>query len=369
MKRSLLLGLSLLAPLSTLASTFPISVVSIAPHLGTVGGGDTVTIVVDTTLRSSPVASPPLYFAEVTFDGVPARSVFAWDKTITAVTPPHRIGTVQVNVTSEGVPYGTATFDYEAWGGPIEPSNYERILVPLALPVGRTVPGAFGSQWAGELYARNRAPYDVEFFNDVTCTLICPPIAFGIPHPSLHANSLTKVTPTDFRVIDAYLYYLQKTYAKDVEFSLHVGDVSRSSENAGTEIGVVRERDFRGPSFDILNIPIDALSRATLRVYDPDASDNSSAAVAIYSMTDDSLIASTTLQLPPPAAKPPGVLTPALAGFGQIGDIRNAFAFTQGSFPIGRVRINVTMKYNNRGWGFVAVTNNATQLITTYRPE
>jgi hypothetical protein len=373
MKRSLLL---LLLSLLTSFSAFAASVTSIAPALGTVGGGDTVVITVDTSLQHCPVCSPPSYVANVTFDGVPARSLTAWDKTIWAVTPAHARGTVQVVVTSRDffqnteVPYGTAQFTFASWGDPIEGSNYERILVPLALSPGGSVPGAFGSQWTGELYARNRAAYAVELFNDVTCTVICPPIAFGIAHPALPADSLTKISPTSTTIVNAYLYYLQKTYASDVDFSLHIANVSRSSDNAGTEIGVVRERDFRGTSFDILNVPIDGLSRATLRVYDPSASDNSSADVAIYSMTDGKLIATTNIALAPPAAKPPSVVTPAFAGFGQIGDIRNAFAFAQGSsFPIGRVRINVTMRRTDRGWAFVSVTNNATQLITTYKPE
>jgi len=76
----------------------------------------------------------------------------------------------------------------------------------------------------------------------------------------------------------------------------------------------------------------------------------------------------------PPVRKPTtpiGNQAPAFAGFAQIADIRNAFAFTQGSsFPEGKVRIRIRMQNGaTRGWAFVAVTNNTTQLITTYKPE
>src|SRR4029077_3909352 len=114
--------------------------------------------------------------AEVTFDGVPARSVSASDKTIYAVTPAHMRGDAVVRVTSQGDPYGTGSFTYAMWGDPVDRTNYERILVPLLLPGDHAVPGAFGSQWTGQLYARNRASFDVEFFSDITCTLVCPPI-------------------------------------------------------------------------------------------------------------------------------------------------------------------------------------------------
>jgi hypothetical protein len=360
-----ILALSLLLSAPVFAT-----VTNTIPQRGTVSGGDTVTITVDNTLRSNPITSPPSYYAEVTFDGVPARVLFAFGNVIRAVTPAHARGLAQIVVTSQGEPYGTSTFNYTMWGDPIEITNYERVLVPLLLPAGETVPGAFGSQWSGDLYARNRAASGVEFFSDITCTLVCPPIAFGIGYPALAADSLIKVT--NIGPIEGRLYYLQKTYAKDVEFSLHIGDVSRVQENAGTEISVVRDGQFRSQSFDILNVPIDSLSRATLRVYDPDTIASSSADIAIYSMTNGALIASTNLPLPSPVTKPLNdlaVVAPAYAGFGQIGDIRLAFLFTQGTpFP-PRVRINVTMKNGGRGWGFVSVTNNATQLITTYRPE
>jgi hypothetical protein len=374
MKRILLSFVLSLAAAAASAQTFPTAIESITPALGSVSGGDVVTIVVNGTLPSS-LTSPPVYFAEVTFDGVPARSVSAWLNTIYAVTPAHTHRTVDVAVSSQGQPIGTTKFTYAGWAGPIDMRNYERILVPLALAT--KVPGAFGSQWAGEFWASNHSQYPVEFFNDISCTLTCPQfLAPEPPYPQLAPDSVTRVDVPGGGAagVHAFLFYLQKGGTQDVDFSLHVGDVSRSADNAGTEIGVVRESAFRGTTFDILNIPIDTLSRAALRVYDPDASDNAAAAIEIYSMATNTLIASTTLPLVPPVRKPAtpiGSQAPAFAGFAQIADIRNAFAFTQGSsFPDGNVRIRVRMQNGpTRGWAFVAVTNNTTQLITTYKPE
>jgi len=59
-----------------------------------------------------------------TINGVPARGVYAWDRTIYATTPEHAAGTVEVAVTSrnpytnEEVPYGTAQFTFSGWFGP-----------------------------------------------------------------------------------------------------------------------------------------------------------------------------------------------------------------------------------------------------------
>lgn len=344
------------------------SVVSISPSLGTVSGGDVVTIVVDTSLHSCIICSPGFAYAEVTFGGVPATIVAAFDKTITVRTPPHTHGTVDVVVTSQGEPYGTTKFTYAGWYGPINVANYEKILVPFALPAGRTLPGAFGSQWTTEFWVSNEADAPVELFNDVICTLVCP--AFLVaepPYPQIAAKSTTKIEPLDAGGNVAYLFYLQKSYSNDVHFSLHAADVSRSKENAGTEIGVVREREFRLMTFDILNVPIDANSRAALRLYDPTAFDSSTATVSVYSMQTGALLALSDVPLPVPVKKSASTLAnivPTFAGFGQIGDLRGAL-----NLPDGRVRIRIDLRGTSRGWGFVSVTNNATQLITTYRPE
>ena len=344
------------------------SVVSIAPVVGTVSGGDIVTIVVDTPLHSCAICAIPAFAAEVTFDGTPATIVSAFDKIIAVRTPAHTHGTVDVVVTSEGAPYGTAKFTYAGWYGPIDISNYEKILVPFTLPAGRTLPGAFGSQWTTEFWVSNEANAPAELFNDVICTLSCPLFLVAEPpYPQIASKSTTKIDPPDAGGNVAFLYYLQKSYSNDVHFSLHAADVSRSKENAGTEIGVVRERDFRLLAFDILNVPIDAGSRAALRLYDPTAFEASFAHVSIYSMTNGALLASSDVPLPLPVKKSASKLAdvvPTFAGFGQIGDLRSTF-----NLPDGRVRIQIELRGTSRGWGFVSVTNNVTQLITTYRPE
>ena len=358
---------------------FGVSITSMTPAVGTTGGGDVVTIRVDTTLYSCPNCSPPAYFAKVTFDGVPARSVFAWDQTIFATTPEHAAGTVEVAVTSrhpftnEEVPYGTAQFTFSGWFGPgFDRSNYEKILVPVALPADRVVPGAFGSRWTSELWVNNRSEYPVEFFNDVVCMVICPRIAPGAPFPRIGAKSIERVFPLDIPGNMGYLFYLQKGGSEQVDFSLHFADISRSAENAGTEVGVVREREFRKGSFEILNVAIDANSRATLRIYDTDVSPyrTEPAIVEVFAM-DGTPVArgEVPLSVPVERAVPSlGEVIPPFARSGQIADLRNAQYKVNSSPWPSRVRIRVTTPYTN-SWAFVSVTNNATQLITTYKPE
>ena len=369
MKRLLVLAVLWLFALPSFAA-----IQSITPAAGTVTGGDTITIVVDTPLYSCPICSPPLYEAEVTFGGVAARAVSATSTTITAVTPAsHVLGQVDVAVSSHGTSYGVTSFTFYGWGSEqIDRRNYEKVLVPLLLRADQTVPGAFGTLWNTEFWFRNPTPYPVELFNDITCTITCAPPPPGGPFgfPQFVAGGQARLGGPTTATSYGFLYYVQKTYANDVSFALHVRDSSRSAENAGTEIGVVREREFRGASFDILNVPINPTSRAALRVYDPTASPNTTANVSFYSMDFNELIASTTIPVTVAvtSTSPLAASFPPLAGVGQIGDILNTFAFIQGGFP-PRVRVHVELKGgSNQSWGFVAVTNNSTQLITTFRP-
>lgn len=79
-----------------------------------------------------------------------------------------------------------------------------------------------------------------------------------------------------------------------------------------------------------------------MRVYDPDVRENDFAGIAVYSMSDDKLIALTTIPLAPPRprpANPQARIVPPFAGYGQVADLRNAFVLPQGTtFPTGRVR-------------------------------
>jgi len=368
------LAMALAFALLAFATSAAPSITSISPAIGTVNGGDLITITVDTPLHSCIICSPPLALAEVTFGGVASPEVRTMSATtIVARTPPHTFGNVDVVVTSQGDPYGTTRFRYAGWGGPIDLNHYEKVLLPLALPDGKTIPGAFGSQWATEFWVSNEADAAVEFFQDITCTLTCPLFLIAEPgYPQLAAKKVVKYNVVDAGGNVAYLFYLQKGYANNVHFSLHAADLSRSKENAGTEIGVVRERNFGGQTFDILNVPIDASSRATLRAYDPFEVDGASVAVTIHTMETGTLIAGTELHFTAPVKKPANALAnsvPAFAGYAALPDIRNAFAFSEGQFPAGRYRLHFEMHGSPQGWAFVTVTNNATQLITTYKPE
>jgi len=201
--------------------------------------------------------------------------------------------------------------------------------------------------------------------------VICPRIAADAPYPRIGAKTTERISPLDIPGNMGYLFYLQKGGSEEVAFSLHFADISRSAENAGTEVGVVHEREFRRRPFEILNVPIDTNSRATLRIYDTDAAVSSkhSAEVEIFTM-DGTRIAYVGVPLDVPVARSAQTraeVIPPFARSGQIADLRTAqYDFKIASWP-SRVRIRVTTYTNS--WAFVSVTNNVTQLITTFKPD
>jgi hypothetical protein len=345
----------------------PPAIVSVEPAArGTVGGGDVLII----------HATGVTFFGDlpkVDFGGVAARRVEVVDSTTLRVTTPaHAQAVVPLHITSAGFELSKRDFIFAGWGstsGPVH-EHYERILVPVAIPGNddATVPGAFGTRWQTTLSVANASPYHAELFNgEPLCLLLCPSCCNGTePYPGVEGDQSRSVYVGESPGNGGYLFFLQKGFSADVSFAAHVRDLSRSTENAGTEVAVVRESRFHSEPFDILNVPIDARSRAALRVYDVDTTALAPAAtIDISSMSDPkSVLATVRLELSGSRQRPADQL-PALANSAVIGDLKAAFP----QLPDGRYRLTVTMENGVRGWAFVAVTNNRTQLITTYTPE
>jgi len=360
--RSLVLASTLV--FSIAAAAVP-TVVSVEPAArGTVGGGDVITIHVTGVTFAGELP-------KVDFGGVAARRVEVVDSTTLRVTTPaHEQGVVPIHVTSAGFDLSNREFTFAGWGsspGPVH-EQYERILVPIAIPGLVTAPGAFDTRWQSTLFAANASPYRAELFNgEPLCLLLCPTCCNGrSPYPGINGQTYIDLPMADSPGNGGFLFYLQKGFSADVSFAAHVRDVSHSAENAGTEVPVVRENRFHSAPFDILNVPVDALSRAALRVYDVDTTAIAPAAtINISSMSDPKTILA-TVRLELTGSRPRSAdQLPSLANYAVIGDLKAAFP----QLPDGRYRLTVTMENGVRGWAFVSSTNNRTQLITTYTGE
>lgn len=231
-------------------------------------------------------------------------------------------------------------------------------------------PGAHGSLWQTELTILNAGPGGASIHGyDWGCRIpTCPPAPLTPPgiafRPRLQAVSME--VPGVFLVVEA-------SHAPTVAIGLRVRDLSRQLDTWGTEIPIVRERDFRSGNTDLLDIPVKPGFRQMLRVYDLDPTRGpATARIRVYGMTPRSTPFEQGSSPDPllidevhafqyatsgDLASHPGYI--AVADFGQRPEVT----------PFEQIRVQIEMlTADHRYWAFVAVTNNATQHVTTITP-
>jgi hypothetical protein len=238
--------------------------------------------------------------------------------------------------------------------------GYEQVLVPFDT---MEMPGQHGSVWFAELWVRNDSAEPVNLFPE-HCFWIGSEVPCGhrIDVPA-ETSMLVDALQYDSASRPGVLLYVPESNVGDIHFNLRVGDASRRSENAGTEIPIVREGSLLSGTATMLNVPISEGFRARLRVY---VVDDAGAAfvVRVFREGTNELLASDaySVRFPtdppfPPSTPPTFDLTRALSG------IRPADA--------SRVRITIerTSPQGLPFWPLLSVTSDITQQITVITPQ
>jgi len=152
-------------------------------------------------------------------------------------------------------------------------------------------------------------------------------------------------------------------------YELSVRDLARQAESWGTEIPVIRANEFRRGTMQLLNVPTDRRFRLALRLYDPHATNRLSVTVRIYDQSAGTLLRTISLTLPTPVPNsfPEYNGYPAFPGYAEVNDL---LASIEGSPSPQALRIEVVASDAKAGyWGFVSITNNETQQVTTITPQ
>lgn len=251
----------------------------------------------------------------------------------------------------------------------------EKVLLPIVLDRA-PVPGAHGSQWTTSLWISNTADQPVLIWHyDYGCMLVLcsqPPTPPG-----------TSFRPTNSALlpVPGIFLYVDRAHADAVAFSLRVQDISRQAQTWGTEIPIVRERDWRS-RITLLDVPVTAGFRNLLRIYEYSDETVVPVRIRIYGISPDQrhplsaaadpLLGETTLQVLPitayhPRTPPEGpVARGYYPGYAQLADF-------PGSAPArGHDRIRIDVESLSPGkmiWAFVAVTNDVTQHVTLVTPQ
>ncbi len=247
---------------------------------------------------------------------------------------------------------------------PPNPPDYEKILLPVVFQG----PGAHGSVWTTRIFAHNAGKEPVPaanpiFEGDPKCPAICGCAATPVIEPG-RTNS---VCVAGFSDPMGLIYYPLRSVADNVRFSARIFDASRSAVNGGTEIPVVRERDFRTDSIVLVDVPAAPLFRLALRVYDPDQHDGGLVRMRITAVDAQTPIVESTITLSYPIRTLLPDPFPNRPAFAYIGDLLTAHPELS---RIASVRIELTPVTDGmRIWGFVTITNNDTQQVTTVSPQ
>jgi len=133
--------------------------------------------------------------------------------------------------------------------------------------------------------------------------------------------------------------------------SLRVADLSRSTQSFGTRIPIVPEREFRSDFLALVDIPMSANFRNTLRIYSLDPQTSVHLRVINYNSTAIESERDFDLR-------------------DAVDMFHPAYAQLSDFVPSGRARIEIEPRTpGKRIWAFVTVTNNDTQQITVVAPH
>jgi hypothetical protein len=316
---------------------------TITPTAGPSAGGTEVVV-------TGPFGSWPYV---ILFGGVPATNLHRLsDNSFAATTPPHLPGVSELVVFEYDIGLSTdQTFTFT--GG--VPSSFERLLLPIFVP---PVNGQFGSRFVTDFSAfMHNGESNAQIFGlaeNCACTprpLIDYPYSLYPSAPRVDESRLT-LNGTPGRFI-----YVPANDVSKLAMNLRVHDTSRATANFGTEIPVVRARQFINgyQPMTLLNVPTDPKFRNTLRIYSTTAW---TSGVRIEGAGFAPIETNVTLT---PGAD---IFTPATA------------TFTNFPSNVGPVTVTIqtpippiTPVAAPDVWAFVSVTNNETQLITTITPQ
>lgn len=244
----------------------------------------------------------------------------------------------------------------------------QRFLVPIHLV--EPIDGAFGSRWASELTVVNSGSSAAYIQNYG----VCPPTGGPCVYPIFPrvAETGTPIRELVFGYgIPAALLIVEDQYVDQFVFSARVRDLSRSTESWGTWLPVIPESAaVRGP-LALLDIPMTAGFRQTLRVYSFDLGPGRSVRVRIHGAVPPDPLNPASYEQPNPVLAEVVLPLRYAAGTGamplyaEIGDLATMPALA----GHGKVWIVIEPEGAFGVWGMVSVTNNTTQEITMIMPH
>lgn len=250
----------------------------------------------------------------------------------------------------------------------------EQVLAPLA--VGE-FDGAFGSHFVVEMWIRNDGDLPARVFR-LTCgsnPRVCIPTPF--PDAPIPARTTVRVQSLDngygpFKVGE--FFWVEKSAAPNVFFSLRVRDTSRSTLSTGVAIPTPRESAMPARMrVELLNVPVEPGFRHTLRIYSFDclvcfdASLVPIQRIRIYDLDTDALLVDDNIAFASFDVEGPRPFTVY-----TVEPFPNAYGFVLDKYADalrGHAKVRLELESNvSDFWAFITVANDITQETTVITP-
>lgn len=242
-----------------------------------------------------------------------------------------------------------------------------RALIPIYME--QPVAGAFGSLWTSELTIHNSSDrgFIIEWCSASGCILNL--FADEDLRPGKTVTRLPKRYPKPQGGVPGAVVYLLELATEPADFravayQLRVADISRNALSAGTEIPVVRERDFLTSRTNLLSVPVEPRFRLILRLYEMNLQ-TADFAVSVYDQATGTLLRTRNVTIASATPQPYRRFVPT---YGEIADL----AEIASQSPLAPSRLHISIEPLTPGsafWGFVSVTNNETQEFTVITPQ
>ena len=296
----------------------------------------------------------------VFFDDVQATILVVTPNELVVIARPTATGTIReegyadLTIRVDGV--GEITMESAFHFHPLAQGSredYQQVLVPLS---SETLRGANGSIWAAELFAFNAIGIPLRMPGPVNSAIVVEP------------HETKQLFLERYQEERGHFLYVPYVLAPFAKFSLRARDLSRDASSLGAEIPVVTGAQASGDIL-LIDIPTDDRYRATLRIYafTPEPMqvgvsvypENGIIPIEQYDVDLHGLISDDFVPFPAqPAAITLNPFTPAVRASGHE-----------------RIRIELTNYGANVSpppppiWGFVSITHNETQQVTTVTPK
>lgn len=305
------------------------------PNYATPAGGAEIRIVSNYRRFTAP---------QVFFGGVASPRVTVVDAyTAKAVAPAHAIGVVDVTVRDNGALLRfVSPFAFMP--------ELEEIIIPIAF---QPIAANYGTRWVSE----------ISVYNDSDDTVsIDPEVCFSIGTPFDCSQSVRRVPAHSSMAIEPWSKWADypamilrppADHAGRLHFTVRLRETSRDPDGPGTEIPVVRTRDFQQKQLWLPSIPINARFRSTLRVF----TRGDAVTVRVKDNASGQLLKEwTTRRLFPTDGDPFGTLTfPGLLETAEVAGHE-------------KVRIEVESPLSPV-WAMVTLTGNDTQRVQIFTPQ